>query len=48
MEYLLKDHGDFYSVSRQFIGLPNVGCPSTRLKQNCSHSIKEGRSNEKI
>jgi hypothetical protein len=48
VEYFLNRYGDFYSVPVQVIGLPNVGCPSACLKQNCSHSLKEGRSNEKI
>ncbi len=41
MEYLSKDHRDFYSVSRQVIGLPNVGCPSASLKTNCVHANKK-------
>ena len=48
VEYLSNHHGDFYSVPVQIIGLPNVGCPFAYLKQNCSHSIKERRSDEKI
>ena len=48
VEYLSNHHGDFYSVPVQVIGLPNVGCPFDCLKQNCSHSINERRSDEKI
>ena len=38
VKYFSKDHGDFYSVPRQVIGLPNVGCPFACLKQNCSYT----------
>ena len=38
VEYFSKDHGDFYSVPVQVVGLPNVGCPSACLKTNCSHT----------
>jgi len=48
VEYLSNHHGDFYSVPVQVIGLPNVGCPFDCLKQNCCHSMKERRSDEKI
>jgi len=42
VEYLSNRHGDFYSVPVQFIGLPNIGCPSVYLKTNCSHTNKKG------
>jgi hypothetical protein len=48
VEYLSFQPGDFYSVPIQFIGLPNVGCPFSDLKQNCSHSTNDGRRDEKI
>lgn len=48
VEYLSNHHGDFYSIPVQVIGLSNVDCPFDCLKQNCSHSSKEGRSDEEI
>ena len=48
VEYLSFLPGDFYSVPIQIFGLPNVGCPFVDLKQNCSHSTIERRSDEEI
>ena len=46
VEYLSNHHGDFYSVPRQVIGLPNVGCPSAHLKQNCGHVYEQEHRDE--
>jgi hypothetical protein len=48
LEYLSFLPGDFYSVPIQTFGLPNVGCPFSDLKQNCSHSTNEGRRDDEI
>ena len=43
MKYLLKDHGDFYSLSVQIVGLPTVGLVNQVAIENCklqfSHRI---------
>jgi hypothetical protein len=48
LKYLLNHPGDFYSVPRQVIGLPNVGCPSACLKTNCFHANNKGHGNEEV
>ncbi len=47
-EVLSNHPGDFYSVPRQVIGLPNVGCPSACLKTNCFHTNNKGHGNEEV
>ena len=42
VKYLSNQHGDFYSVPVQVVGLPNIGCPSACLKTNFSHTHKKG------
>ena len=38
VKYLNFYPGDFYSVPRQVIGTPRIGCPFACLKTNCSYT----------